>query len=169
MGNLGTQYNLRRFRIKPPVEFRVVKIGVAANEHLSGHGYDLFDQGNDGRVFADREREVSRRCNLENRYFVRIAMDSFNNEVYRILMGRFCVLRKPIGRRNQVIGTRRWARVRADIVNRWSKQELFVKVRLIVMQQWILRTDVDLDALFKSQAFYRFETLSDFLISPRIS
>src|SRR6185369_7809037 len=137
MGNLSTQYNLRRFRIKPPVEFRVVKIGVAGNEHLSSHGYDLLDQGNNGRVFADRERQVSRRCNLENRYFVRIAMDSFNNEVYRILMSRFCVLRKPIGRWNQVVGTRRWARVRADIINGWSKQELFVQVRLKVVQQRI--------------------------------
>src|SRR6185369_2449269 len=169
MGNLGTQYNLRRFRIKPPVEFRVVKIGVAGHENLSGHGYDLFDQGNDSRVFADREREVSRRRNLENRYFVRIAMDSFNDEVYRILMGRFGVLRKPIGRWNQVVRTRRWARVRADIINGWSKQELFVKVRLVVMQKGILRTDIDLDALFKAQAFYRFETLHDFLISPRVS
>ena len=169
MRNLGTQHNLRRFRIKPPVEFRVVQIGVAGNEHLSGHGYDLLDQGNDGRVFADREREVSRRCNLENSYFVRIAMDSFNDEVYRILMGRFCVLRKPVGRWNQVIGTRLWACVRAHIINGWTKQELFVKVRLEVMQQWILRADVDLDAPFKSQAFYRFEALSDFLISPRIS
>src|SRR6185369_17033926 len=139
MGNLSTQYNLRRFRIKPPVEFRVVQIGVAGNEHLPGHGYDLLDQGNDGRVLADRERKVSRRCDLENRYFVRIAMDSFDDEVYRILMGRFCVLRKPIPRRNQVIGSRLWARVRADIINGWSKQELFVKVRLEVMQQWILR------------------------------
>src|SRR6185436_4325983 len=101
----------------------------------------------------------SRWCNLENRYFVGIAMDSFNNEVYRILMGWFCVLRKPIGRRNQVVGTRLWARVRADIINGWSKQELFVQVRLKVMQQRVLRADVDLDALFKSQAFYRFETL----------
>src|SRR5690349_14241437 len=131
MRNLSTQYNLRRFRIKPPVEFRVVQVGVAGYEHLSGHGYDLLDQGNDGRVLADRERQVSRRCNLENRDFMRIAMDRLNDEVYRILMGRFCVLRKPIGRRNQIIGTRLWARVRADIINGWSKQELFVKVRLI--------------------------------------
>ena len=71
-------------------------------------------------------------------------MDSFNDEVYRILMGRLGVLRKPIGRGNQVIGTRLWARVRADIINGWSKQELFVKVRLIVVQKWILRPDVDL-------------------------
>src|SRR6185369_14528216 len=144
MGNLSTQYNLRRFRIKPPVEFRVVQIGVAGNEHLPGHGYDLLDEGNDGRVFADREREVSRRGNLENRYFMRIAMDSFNYEVDGVFMGRFCVLRKPIGRRNQVVGTRLWGRVRADIINRWTKQELFVKVRLEVVQQWILRADVDL-------------------------
>src|SRR6185369_51431 len=157
MRNLGTQDNLRRFRIKPPVEFRVVQIGVAANEHLAGHGYDLLDQGNDGRVFADREREVSRRCNLENRYFVGVAMDSFNDEVYRILIGRFCVLRKTVGRWNQVIGTRLWASVRADIINGWTKQELFVLVRLEVVQQWKLRADVDIDAPLKSQALYRFE------------
>ena len=169
MRNLGTQDNFRCFRIKPPIEFRVVQVGVAADEHLPCHGYDLLDQGNDGWVLADRERQVSRRCNLENSYFVWIAMDSFNDEVYRILLGRLCVLSKPIGRRNQVIGSRLWARVRADIINGWSKQELFVKVRLKVMQKRILRADVDLDSPFKSQAFYRFETLSDFLISPRIS
>src|SRR6476660_3202133 len=139
MRNLSAQYNLCCFRIKPPVEFRVVQIGVAGNEHLPGHGYDLLDQGDDGRVLADRERQVSRRGNLENRYFVRIAMDSSNHEVYRILIGRFCVLSKPIGRGDQVIRTRLWARVRADIINGWAKQELFVKVRLKVMQKWILR------------------------------
>src|SRR5215510_8810241 len=145
MGNGGTQDNLRCFRIKPPVEFRVVQIGVASNEHLSCHGYDLLDQGNDGRVLANRERQVSRRCNLENRYFMGITMDSFNDEVYRILFGRFCMLRKSIGRGDKVIGTRLWRRVRADIINGWAKQELFVKVRLIVVQKWILRADVHLD------------------------
>src|SRR6476646_9998239 len=133
MGDRGTQDNLRCFRIKPPVEFRVVQIGVAGNEHLPCHGYDLLNQGNDRWIFADRKRQVRWRRDLQNSYFVRIAMDSVNHEIYRILSGRLCVLGKPIGSWNQVIRSRLRTRIRADIINGLAGHYFFEKERLKVM------------------------------------
>src|SRR6476646_2010149 len=133
MGDRGTQHNLRCFRIKPPVEFRIVEIGVAGNEHLPCHGYDLLNQRNDRRVFADGKRQVRWRSDLQNGYFVRIAMDGFNHEVYRILSGRLCVLGKPVGRGDQIIGSRLRASVRAYIIDGRAGHYFFEKERLKVM------------------------------------
>src|SRR5271165_5836333 len=54
-------------------------------------------------------------------------MDRFNNEVDSILLRRLGVGGKPVGRRNQLIGTRLGACVSTHIINRFTKQLFFVK------------------------------------------
>src|SRR6185312_2761089 len=133
VGDRGTQDNLRCFRIKPPVEFRVVEIRVTSNEHLPCHGYDLLNQGNDRGIFADGKRQVRWRCDFQNSYIVRIAMDGVNHEIYRILSSRFCMLGKPIRRWNQIIRSRLRARIRAYIIDGRAGHDLFKKERLEIM------------------------------------
>ena len=88
---------------------------------------------------------ISRIANL-----VGIAMDGSDDEIYRILPRRLRMCGKAIGRRHQLIGIRLRSRIRAYVVDRLTKQELFVKIRFIVMQKRILRADIDLDPDLRS-------------------
>src|ERR1700745_3505996 len=97
-------------------------------------------------------------------------MDCFDNEVHSILLRRLGVRGKSIGWWDQVARAR-WLRlsVGANILGSRSKQLHFVKVRLVIVQKWILRADINLDSVFNTQPFDGFEAIRYLLISPMIA
>ncbi len=114
--NIGAKDNLRGLRIKPPVEFRFPLEGVACHVDLSRHRDDLFDQGNDGGIFPDRQSQVCRRRHLQNGNFVGVPMNHPDNEIDGIF---FCwprVSGEAVGRRDQIFWTRLRTRIGAYIL-----------------------------------------------------
>jgi len=71
MRDSGAQHNLGGLRIKPPVKFRVVQIGVTRHIYLSGHSNDLLNQRNNGRILSNRKGQVGWRRDLQDGNLVR--------------------------------------------------------------------------------------------------
>ena len=86
-------------------------------------------------------------------------MDGSDDEIDGIFPSRLGMCGKPIGRRHQLIGVWLRSRICSYVVDRLTKQELFVKIRLIVMEKRILRPDIDLHSVFDAEALHGFEAV----------
>jgi hypothetical protein len=96
-------------------------------------------------------------------------MDRFNDEIDGVLFRRPGVGGESTGRLSQLARARLRAGVGTHIIDRRTEQQLLVKVGVVVVQQRILRTDINLNSVLDAKTLNRFKTFSDLLITPFVA
>jgi hypothetical protein len=96
-------------------------------------------------------------------------MNHPDNEINGVFLRRSGVGGETARRRRQFcrIGLR--TRVGAELIDTWTEFYHLLLIRLIVVEQRVLGTDMDFDAVFDSHSFHGLEAFGHFLVPPFVS